>query len=107
MDSTLSKAAPKSTLPYGNHQEKETQVSKQLDNLGKAVTSLSDVWNEVERRISSVLTDEGEPSPENNVKVPVPEEEELVPLAEELRTYRYQINSQKERMLDILSRIEL
>lgn len=82
---------------------KQTQVSAQLARQQAALGDLADTISKLEERLDSILR------PETNVKASpeISQEQELVPLAGQIRTNTFAIERQDKRLSQILSRLEL
>ena len=81
-----------------------SQIREQIDSLFNSISSLQEVCNDFEHRLLPVLinTTTGNPDPSDLKK-----EEPLVPMAEELCSFKNKINTIQKYMKQLLNRIEL
>jgi len=83
--------------------KREKQILSEMDSLESAIADLNSVMGEAQNRLDSVLRPvEDQPEkPTNSV------EKNLVPFAENLRSFRYRVVNQSNSLRNMLDRLEL
>ena len=81
---------------------REPQVSEQINNIERKLSSLESIAQTLAGRLSPVLTDQA-PTPQPDAKEP----RTLVPVALELRKFTVAISSVNQSLDSILARLEL
>jgi archaellum component FlaC len=82
--------------------DKQSQVSKQLEQLKETLAELEKTISILTERLHPVLRVDEQ---SNHKDVPIATQ--LVPLADNIRSYRHSVESIRDRIRDLLSTIEL
>jgi hypothetical protein len=81
---------------------RQTQIMVEMELIDKMVSSLVDATTELEMRVNPVLR-----KPFESGANPAVQDEELVPLADQLRMFRKRITQIAEHLREIRERVEL
>lgn len=82
--------------------KRQKQVPGEMESLNNAIESLAKVVEETETCLSSSLV---EPTPPDESKSK--DDGSIVPLANDIRSVRYRVVSQSDRLRNMLDRLEL
>ena len=85
-------------------EQKETQVTAQMDNLSSEISKLENSVDTLRDRLSQVVRDDGIKESDDEDKEPVAL---LVPLASGIRSYHQQVRYVHVKIVNILSLLEL
>lgn len=80
--------------------DRQSQVTREREELDSAIQRLSESIEELETRLGNVMR-LSEPTPDEDQK-----QEELVPLANQLRTLRSRVQALNDRLISLRNRLE-